>query len=280
MERVKALLGSKGKKLRKAEGIFISDGYQAIKSALNPGYAEAPVVEKIYATEKGIEKLTAEFTNGELSHFDLIAVSDQVMDAMADAETPQGVLSLCSTSSYTFQKLRASIGERESIRVAYFWQMQDPGNAGTVIRSADAFGCDAVLFSPDSVDIYSPKTIRASVGSIWNLPVIEDVHLSELRIMAGKHDIPIYAFDADGEQSLLETSSNSFITLFGNEARGLPEFSADTSAELSPSQSGDEGEGRVAPVAMVSIPMLGKTESLNVASAATIALFHLSIGRL
>ena len=267
VERVKALLGSKGKKFRKTEGIFISDGFQAIKSALVPIYEEAPAIEKIYATESGLAKLQAEIAEDDFARFDLFVVSDAVMDAMTEAQTSQGVLALCTTSTFTFQKLRAQAMARGSMKIAYFWQMQDPGNAGTVIRSADAFGCDAVIFSPDSVDIYSPKTIRATVGSIWNVPVIEDVEVDELRALATAIGTPCYAFDSLGERSLLDipSPSSNFVTFFGNEARGLPEFA-------------DRPE--IAAVEQVKIPMIGATESLNVASAATIALFHMSIGRL
>ena len=265
VERVKALLGSKGKKVRKAEGIFISDGYQAMKSALRPGYSEAPQIEKIYATTLGIEKLQSEFLSTELSQWEIVAVSDEVMAAMSDAQTSQGVLALCRVSQFSFQKLRARTLEGGITRIAYFWQMQDPGNAGTVIRSADAFGCDAVLFSPDSVDIYSPKTIRATVGSLWNLPVVEDVELDEITKLAVASDIPLLVFDGGGESSLLELESERFISLFGNEARGVPDL---TAIDLQPD------------IRYISIPMLGKTESLNVASAATVALFHLAKGRL
>jgi len=267
VERVKALLGSKGKKFRKSEGLFISDGYQAIKSALSPAYVAAPQIEKIYATESGLAKLQSEIDSADFEKFDLFIVSEEVMSSMTEAETSQGVLTLCTRSPYTFQKLRAEALASRKLRVAYFWQMQDPGNAGTVIRSADAFGCDAVIFSPDSVDIYSPKTVRATVGSLWNLPVIEDVDLDDLRALAQTCEIPTYAFDSLGEGSLLElpSPSDNFVTIFGNEARGLPEF--------------PPKDGHVE-VQMVKIPMLGSTESLNVASAATIALFHLSIGRL
>jgi len=191
VERVKALLGSKGKKVRKAEGIFISDGYQAMKSALRPGYSEAPQIEKIYATTRGIEKLQSEFLSTELSQWEIVA--------------------------------------------------------------------------PDSVDIYSPKTIRATVGSLWNLPVVEDVELDEITKLAVASDIPLLVFDGGGESSLLELESERFISLFGNEARGVPDL---TAIDLQPD------------IRYISIPMLGKTESLNVASAATVALFHLAKGRL
>ena len=97
--------------------------------------------------------------------------------------------------------------------------------------------------------------------------MIEDVELDDLRALSLSTSVPAYAFDSTGERSLLEIASpsDSFVTIFGNEARGLPEF---------PSKDG------LADIQMVKIPMLGATESLNVASAATIALFHLSIGRL
>ena len=143
-------------------------------------------------------------------------------------------------------------------KIAYFWQIQDPGNAGTVIRTADACGFDAIIFSDNSVDIFNPKTVRATVGSLWHIPVIADVQLDQFIVEALDKDYEIHALDASGQimvtSKYVEESKKSGVWIFGNEARGLPEL---------PSS-----------VKKVSIPMKGHAESLNVASAAAI-LMHL-----
>jgi len=209
IERVKALLGSRGKKTR----------------------------------DRGL---------------DIVEVSEQVMNAMADSQTPQGILALCSTKSLKLSDL----WKLEPKKIAFFWQIQDPGNAGTVIRTADACGFDAVIFSEESVDIFNPKTVRASVGSLWHIPVIPNVKIDEFIDICLSRNAQIYALSANGSQTLdsefvTKTVKDPSIWIFGNEARGLPELPQE--------------------VKTVSIPMKGFAESLNVASAAAIVLHSVGL---
>ena len=254
VERVKALLGSRGKKIRNLEHIFVADGMQSLRSALVPHTSLAPHIQKIYVTSLGMEKLVAEFPD-EIQNHEVIPVSDQVMDAMTDTQSPQGVLAICKYLPHDLATLTSPQ------RIAYFWQLQDPGNAGTAIRTADACGFDAVVFSDLSVDIYSPKVVRSTAGSLWNIPVVEGVSLEE--ITAFDNPRPIYALDGAGSRELTQVTPSEKVTLiFGNEARGLPNFD----------QLPDVG----AKVELVKIPMKGRAESFNVASAAAITMFHVS----
>lgn len=254
VERVKALLGSRGKKFRQSEKLFIADGIQSVRAALNPKIESAPLVERVYVTAEGYEKLADEIAPKILENMEINPVSEEVMNAMAETITPQGILALCSYSDFTLYKLR----QLSPTKVAYFWEIQDPGNSGTVIRTADACGFDAVVFSPKSVDIYSPKTVRATVGSLWHIPVVEAVPLENILQFAQENGFTSIAFAGDGALSLSELSAAAKVLLiFGNEARGLPELPTE--------------------VARVHIPMLGHAESLNVASAAAIAMFHVGI---
>jgi TrmH family RNA methyltransferase len=143
-------------------------------------------------------------------------------------------------------------------KIAYFWELQDPGNSGTVIRTAEALGFDAVIFSKNSVDVYSPKTVRATVGALWHIPVVENIEVEELIKYAESEGFHTIALAGDGVGTIIDVAkSEKTILIFGNEARGLPEI-----AGLS---------------ARVAIPMRGKSESLNVASAAAIAMFEVGI---
>ena len=255
VERVKALLGSRGKKFRQSEKLFIADGIQSVRAALMPRIESAPLVERVYVTEDGYQKLVDELSPKILESMEINPVSDEVMNAMAETITPQGILALCSYSDFTLYKLR----QLSPTKVAYFWEIQDPGNSGTVIRTADACGFDAVVFSPKSVDIYSPKTVRATVGSLWHIPVVEAVPLENILQFARENDFTSIGFAGDGAHSFLELpATTKMLLIFGNEARGLPELPVD--------------------VARVHIPMLGHAESLNVASAAAISMFHVGIG--
>jgi len=247
---VKALLGPRGKKLRATEKTFIADGIQSVREALAPKIELAPQIERLYLTDSGRERLEAGINPALLQAVEISMVSDEVMNAMADTESPQGILALCTHKEMSAYKL----SKLEPKKIAYFWELQDPGNSGTVIRTADACGFDAVAFSPRSVDLYSPKTVRSTAGSLWHIPVFEDIELDEIISLAENAHIASYAFAGDGDESLprIETSEKALL-IFGNEARGLP----DTPGAI-----------------RTSIPMKGFTESLNVASAAAIAMYH------
>jgi TrmH family RNA methyltransferase len=144
-------------------------------------------------------------------------------------------------------------------KIAYFWQIQDPGNAGTVIRTADACGFDAIIFSENSVDIFNPKTIRATVGSLWHIPVITDVEISDFIKQSQKNNFRSFALMGQGDlilnRDLLANCGDKSLWIFGNEARGLPKLPESVDS--------------------VRIPMKGHAESLNVASAAAIVM-HLA----
>jgi len=254
VERVKALLGSRGKKIRQSEKEFIADGIQSVREALSPSFSDAPELVNLYVTEKGYEKLQEAIPTEILNKAPIIHVADSVMNEMADTESPQGILALSKFTEITLYKIK----QREAKKIAYFWEIQDPGNSGTVIRTAEALGFDAVIFSKNSVDVYSPKTVRATVGALWHIPVVEGIDIEELIEFAETGDFFTIALAGDGKGTILELpKSEKTIVIFGNEARGLPDIA---------------GIG-----ARVAIPMKGKSESLNVASAAAIAMFEVGI---
>ena len=196
IERVKALVGPRGKKNRELENSFVAEGVQAVSEALLPKMGEGLAVKRVYLTENGLAKLSEKIDQATLSKSEVILVSDQVMSAMADAESPQGILAICSTKSLKLKDLWAS----KPKRIAFFWQIQDPGNAGTVIRTADACGFDAVVFSAESVDIFNPKTVRATVGSLWHIPVVTDINIEDFISEARDNNFPLYALTGQGDQ--------------------------------------------------------------------------------
>ena len=254
VERVKALLGSRGKKIRQADKEFIVDGIQSVRELLNPSFADAPKLINLYVTERGYLKLSEEISENVLQDLPVVHVNDAVMNEMADTQSPQGILALCKFTQITLYKIK----QAQAKKIAYFWEIQDPGNCGTVIRTAEALGFDAVIFSPNSVDVYSPKTVRATVGAIWHIPIVEEIEIAELMDFANTEGFNTVAFAGDGVGSLLDLPKvDSTILIFGNEARGLPEIPGVNSR--------------------VAIPMKGKSESLNVASAAAIAMFEIGI---
>ena len=254
VEAVKALLNSRSGKERRATGRFVVEGESNIRELLRNDHGS---VEALYLTEEGQKR----FSERELKSVDIVKVSPQVMSAMTDTVTPQGVLALARIPTQTFSEWWRNQGK--SLHIAYFWQLQDPGNAGTVIRTADAFGFDAALFSDNSVDVYSPKVVRSSVGSHWHLPIFDEVSWSDLLELTSKASQGIFALDGNGKSNLASVLQSikmrSSLWIFGNEARGLPDEI--TSNNL---------------VTVIRIPMRGKAESLNLASAAAVVMYEVA----
>jgi TrmH family RNA methyltransferase len=239
--------------MRALERRFIADGMQSLRSALNPQVPTAPIIETLYLTENGLDKLKSEFSEVIILKYEVIMVSEQVMNEMADTQTPQGILALCKFLPTDFSRF----SELSLKKVAYFWQIQDPGNAGTAIRTADACGFDLVIFSDLSVDIYGPKVVRSTAGSLWNIPVVDGVALDALEEFAYERNLGLLALDGTANEKLEEVDKSlSSILVFGNEGHGLP--------ELPPAFQ------------RISIPMRGHAESFNVASAAAISMYYLS----
>ncbi|MCX6440906.1 MAG: RNA methyltransferase [Actinobacteria bacterium] len=245
--RVKALISSRGTKERKAHGEFVAEGLQCFREAIVS--KDGPQIESLYLTASARVKLD-EIT--DLSLIKTYDVSDDVMKSMSETITPQGILAICSIPQRKFESITLN-GHRKFI---YLSEVQDPGNAGTILRSADAFGMDAVLTSPGSVDMYSPKVVRSTAGSLWHIPVFEGVALSDL---LSRSELTCFSLAAQGSQSLADLAVvGDTVAIFGNEARGL------STAQLS------------AGITLVNIPMPGDAESLNLSAAASIVMYHLA----
>ena len=147
-----------------------------------------------------------------------------------------------------------------SSRFIYLHEIQDPGNAGTILRTADAMGISAVITSPDSVDMYSPKVVRSTAGSLWNIPVFEGISFSDLdNHLPG---VQKFLLSSHAKISILDLEiSGDCIAIFGNEARGVDASSLSGAA-----------------IQEVTIPMSGRAESLNLSAAASIVMFTLTSG--
>ncbi len=245
--RVKALIGSKGAKERREQGLFVAEGVQCAREALTS--QSGPQLKILYATETGLAKIS----ELDLNAVEIVEVSDAVLKAMSDTVSPQGLISLCYKPESDISELIAT-GKSTFI---YLHQIQDPGNAGTIVRTADAMGISAVITSPDSVDIFSPKVVRSTAGSLWNIPVHEGVSFDRLdKQFPGIQKVLL---SSHATTSILELSiPGDCIAIFGNEARGV------------------DASALGASVTEVTIPMAGRAESLNLSAAASIVMFTLS----
>lgn len=253
--RVKALIGSRGVKERRSAGFFVAEGLQAAREALTS--KSAPFIKHLYVTNSGLLKLS----DFDLNEIDVLEVTDAVMAEMTSTVTPQGVLALCVLPRREITEL-STLATKAAARIVYLHEIQDPGNAGTILRTADAMGVDAVITSPGSVDMYSPKVVRATAGSLWHLPLYESVSFAEVASLIPSARPLLMSSHA--RKSILDLPlTDSYISVFGNEARGV-----DAKA-LGISQSD---------ITEVTIPMAGRAESLNLSAAASIVIFTLSRG--
>lgn len=246
--RVKAWAGLLEKKNRDKQHKFLIEGIHLVQEALK---ARIDMECICYDIERGIP---AELSEAAAASLDVewIGVTAAIIAKCTDAKTPQSVFAVVRKSS---DEAEALLAEGRSL-VVVLDGVQDPGNVGTIIRSADAVGASGVLVGPGSADIYNPKVIRSTMGSLFHLPVIEG-NLTEILPKAKERGIRLagtslqaaencYAYDFTGPVWLL----------FGSEGRGL-----------SPNVRELMDDGLI-------IPMQGQAESLNVAMAASVLLFE------
>jgi TrmH family RNA methyltransferase len=231
---------------------FLAEGPQAVREALGSG---APVTE-LFLTGPALARhgeLAAEAARrGALVH----AVSGDVMAELAQTVTPQGLLAVCKFIDVPLARL-AAVRPRLVLILA---SIRDPGNAGTVLRTADAAGADGVIFSAGSVDPYNSKCVRASAGSLFHLPVVVGVPLAEsVRALRGA-GLQVLAADARAGRTIDQPEPAARLGqptawLFGNEAWGLP------------------GDQLALADEAVAVPIYGRAESLNLAAAAAVCLY-------
>ena len=183
-------------------------------------------------------------------------VSGEVMTELAQTVTPQGLLAVCRFLDVPLEQLTAAAPRL----VVLLANVRDPGNAGTVLRTADAAGADGVIFSDASVDPYNSKCVRASAGSLFHLPVVVGSTLTEASAALARAGVRVLAADGSAGRQLDELEAAGGLApptawLFGNEAWGLP-----------------AGLLALADKA-VAVPIYGQAESLNLASAAAVCLY-------
>lgn len=230
----------KKSKYRKDKGLYIVEGIKMFAEA------DRRLMESVYVTEAF---LTKEKTNTLLNEIDYEIVSDNVMKAMSDTVNPQGILCVMRRFNYSPDDI---INKKKLLLLS---DLQDPGNAGTIIRSAEGAGMDAVIFSNGSVDVYNPKTIRSTMGSIYRVPFIYldlEFVIAELK----KRKLPVYTTDMTGVSYREAEYNDGFAIIIGNEANGVSKNISELADEK------------------ITIPMSGRVESLNASIAASLLMYE------
>lgn len=237
------------KDARSETGLFLLEGPQGLKEAV----AFPELIDEIFATEAAQESLAEEFRAFEAAGVTINIVTDASLKALSDTNTPQGVVAVCRQLDIELDELLAT----QPKLIAFLANVRDPGNAGTVLRAADAAGADAVIISANSVDLYNPKLVRSTAGSMFHIPVVIGVDIETAITAIRAAGIQVFAANAGGEQLPLSQSELAEPTawVFGNEAWGFePETLALADKE-------------------VAVPIYGDAESLNLATAASICLY-------
>ena len=255
----------KKSRLRDERGIFLVEGPRMVE--------EIPKerIERLYISESFERKNPAYIKDLGVS---AEVLSDTVFSYVSDTKNPQGILAIVKRLEYTMEdilgksasKCEEKSGEKEKnpqnhqIRVPHVIvldNLQDPGNLGTIFRTAEAAGATGILLSSDSVDVYNPKVIRSTMGSVYRMPFVYVEHLPETLEVLAEAGIHSYAAHLKGKNSYdQEDYTRGTAFLIGNEGNGLRDEVADA-AEC-----------------YIKIPMCGEVESLNAAVASSVLMFE------
>jgi TrmH family RNA methyltransferase len=235
------------RKHRERERRFLIEGPHGLEEALA---SSAPVVELFHVWDgagKAVERVVATARERGIP---CAPVTRQVLAALDSTETPQGVVAVCERLDVGLESIAPGL-------VPVLVEVQDPGNLGTILRSADAAGAEGVVVTTGSVDLYNAKAVRASAGSMFHVPVVRDVSPNAAVRALRSAGARIVAASSAGRDSVHRSDLTGHVAiLFGNEARGLPDevmSQADTT---------------------VRVPIHERAESLNLSAAAAVVLFE------
>ena len=235
-------------KVRREQGLFVVEGIKM--------FLEAPIdiIRKVYVAETFSSQMPVSCKDKlEALSSCYETVSDEIFQKMSDTKTPQGILCVMRQNQYNLE----SMFKVSNPMFIILEDIQDPGNLGTIFRAAEGAGAAGVIMSSDTVDIYNPKTIRSTMGSVYRIPFIYAQDLNIIIEEIQKKKITVYAAHLQGAMAYDTCDYKSGTAfLIGNEGNGLKEETA-----------------KKADVA-IKIPMAGKVESLNAAVAAAVVMYE------
>ncbi|MEE6261757.1 TrmH family RNA methyltransferase [Plantactinospora sonchi] len=237
---------------REQTGRFLAEGPQAVREAL----AVPDVVAELFGTPAGLDRYADLADTAASAGIPVSALTDEALDALTETVAPQGIVAVCRQLDVPL----AEAVRRGPRLVAVLAEIRDPGNAGTVLRTADAAGAQAVVFAGEAVDPYNGKCVRASAGSLFHLDVVRAADPAEVVGTLRAAGLAVLAASGYGETDLddladADTLARPTAWLFGSEAHGLP-------AELAEAANH-----------RVRVPLHGRAESLNLAAAAAVCLY-------
>jgi TrmH family RNA methyltransferase len=233
---------------RREEGRFLVEGPTGVTEALR----EPGALIELFATPEAATRYAALLGSAEAGGVVVHSITPTVMSDLAQTVTPQGLVGVALARD---RPLEAVTGARPRL-VVVLASVRDPGNAGTILRTADAAGADAVVFTDASVDAYNPKCVRSSAGSLFHVPFVVGAPLAGAIAQLRSAGMKVLATSGTGGVDLYSAElSGPVAWVFGNEAWGLPEELVALADES------------------VRVPIHGRAESLNLATAAGVCLY-------
>lgn len=258
-ERVKAVRALAGRPARRRAGVFLVEGPQSVREAVAEAAAH---VRDLFVGPDAALRYTDVVDAARSAGVRVRFGTAEVLDAMSpDAQQLLAVVDATLP-------VRAEVLRARPRLVAVLSQVRDPGNAGTVVRSADAAGADAVLLTAASVDLHNPKVVRSTAGSLFHLPVATGGSLAEVVADARAAGLSVLAADGRGEHDL-----DDLLDVAGRAPVGAPDLAAPTAWVFGNEAWGMGDDDRALADAVVRVPIRGRAESLNLATAAALCLF-------
>lgn len=249
--RVRAVAKLAKRSAREETGLFLVEGPQAVSEALQ---FRAALLVDLFMTQAALDRYPELARAAAASGVEVEIVSDHVLETMADTVTPQGVVAVSRQFPVSVHELLSG----GVTLVAILDEVRDPGNAGTIIRAADAAGADGVILTGRSVDAYNPKVVRSTTGSIFHVAVAQGGELDAAIRAVKSAGLQVLAADIVGDDlpTVRDRLAQPTAWLFGNEAHGLTDDSLTLADHV------------------VKVPIYGHAESLNLATAASVCLYE------
>jgi TrmH family RNA methyltransferase len=255
-ERVKAVRALSTRSVRQRAGRFVVEGPQSVREAVLAGAD----VHDLYVTVESAQRYPEIVVGAQDRGIRVSVGTSEVLDAMS----PDGQ-HVVAVASLTTESLADLVNPR---LVAILANVRDPGNAGTVIRAADAAGADAAVLTGESVDVHNPKVVRSTAGSLFHVPVITGADLATTIDELRAAGLLVLAADGVGPFDL-----DDLLDVAGSAEDGVPDLARPTAWLFGNEAWGLRDEDRALADAVVRVPIRGRAESLNLATAATVCLY-------
>ena len=251
-EIVKKVRKLKEKKFRDLENAYLIEGIKLVKEAM----AENAKIKQIIMCEDYTDNVELDKdTLYEIAKYNVAYVTRNILNFITEVKTPQGIIAVVEKKNKKLEDTTALVDFSQDIILALD-DIQDPGNLGTILRTADSANLKQILLSKNSADPYNPKVVRSTMGAIFRVNIIEVENLKDELKKAQANGFKVMVTSLDTQNSIYDTDYYQKVIVIGNEANGV-------SKEIQ--EMADE---------KVKIPMLGKTESLNASVATGIMLYE------